>query len=207
MLVAVVGASGRTGAELCRALQARGHEVMAVVRDPARLTVPAARVQVADGRSADELAIAFDGVDAVGWCVGPGRDTGPDIMAASIRATVTAMRAAGVTRLVAVTASGPFTEGDDLLLRYLIKPLVRRILGPVWLDMIATERVIRDSGLDWTIVRPPRLLDGPARGRYRSRRELNVRRGFSIRRADLAQAMVDALLDPARSGQTVSVAN
>lgn len=207
MQVAVIGASGRTGAELCRTLLARGHEVVAVVRDPARLTVPTQRVEVADGRSAGELTAALDGVYAVGWCVGPGRETGPGVMTASIRATVTAMKAAGVPRLVAVTASGPFTAGDDLLMRYLIKPLVRRVLGPVWLDMVAAEREIRDSGLDWTIVRPPRLLDGPARGRYRSRQELNVRWGFSIRRADLAQAMVDALVDPARSGRTVSVAS
>lgn len=207
MLVAVVGASGRTGTELCRALQSRGHNVVAVVRDPARLTVPTERVQVAGGRSADELATAFHGVDAVGWCVGPGRATEPDIMTASIRATVTAMRAVGVPRLLAVTASGPFIAGDDPLTRYLAKPLVGRLLKSVFLDMVAAEREIRDSGLDWTIVRPPRLQDGPAKGRYRSRQELNVRWGFSIRRADLAQAMVDALVDPARSGQTISVAS
>lgn len=207
MLVAVVGASGRTGTELCRVLPARGHDVVAVVRDPARLAVPVGRVEVADGRSADELRGALDGVDAVGWCVGPGRETGPDIMTASIRATVTAMKAVGVSRLVAVTASGPFIAGDDPLTRYVAKPLLGRLMRATFLDMAAAEREIWDSGLDWTIVRPPRLQDGPARGRYRSRQELNVRWGFSIRRADLAHAMVDALVDPARHGRTVSVAN
>jgi putative NADH-flavin reductase len=207
MQIAVVGASGRTGAELCRVLVSRGHDVVAVVRDRARLSVPTAQVRVADGRSVDELTVALAGVDAVAWCVGPGRETEPDVMAASIRATVAAMRVAGVARLVAVTASGPFIAGDDPLTRYLAKPLLARLFRPTFLDMVAAEREIRDSGLDWTIVRPPRLLDGPGRGRYRSRRELNVRWGFTIRRADLARAMADTLVDPTRRGQTVSVAN
>ena len=207
MLVGVIGASGRTGTELCRALQASDHDVVAVVRDPARRTVGTARVRVADARSADELSAALVGVDAVAWCVGPGRETAPDVMAASIRATVTAMKAAGVARLVAVTASGPFRAGDDPLTRYLAKPLVGLALRTVWLDVVAAEREIRDSGLDWTILRPPRLQDGPARGRYRSRLELNVPWGFHIRRADLAQAMLAALVDPTHHRHIVSLAS
>ena len=68
------------------------------------------------------------------------------------------------------------------------------------------EAVVRASGVDWTLVRPPRLTDAAARGRYRSRRDGNVRWGFSISRTDLAQAVLDLLSDGSSPRQTVSVA-
>jgi putative NADH-flavin reductase len=207
MEIAVIGASGRTGSAFTRAAMAAGHSVRAVVRDPLRVTVPADRVEVADARSDSELAVALSGVDAVAWCVGPGRDTPPGVMATSIAATMDAMREAGVGRLVAITGTGPFDEGDNPLTRYLAKPILWRFLGAVWRDMQVTEDLVWASSLDWTIVRPPRLKDGPARGRYQSRRGRNVRWGFTITRADLAQAMVDVLADPSTIHEIVAVAS
>ena len=207
MKIAVVAASGKTGALVVETARAAGHEVVAVVRDPARLAVAADRVERADATSPTELASALRGVDAVAWCVGPGRDTPPDIMAASARATVAALRAAGVRRIVVITASGPYGEGDNAITRFVAKPILWRFLGEVWRDMQATELVVRASGLDWTILRPPQLKDGPAKGRYQSNRDANVRWGFTIRRADLARAMVDALEDDTSIGSALSVAN
>jgi putative NADH-flavin reductase len=207
MEIAVIGASGRTGSAFTRAATAAGLSVRAVVRDPLRVTVPADRVEVADARSGSALAEAIRGVDAVAWCVGPGRDTPPDVMATSIAATIAAMNHACVARLVAITATGPFNEGDNPVTRYLLKPILWRFLGAGWRDMAVTEELIRPSSLDWTIVRPPRLTDRPARGRYQSRRGRNVRWGFSITRADLAQAMVDVLADPSTVHEIVSVAS
>ena len=90
-------------------------------------------------------------------------------MRQSMPALVEAMRSAGVPRLVVVSASGPFTDGDDPFLRYVAKPIVQRILREPFSDFVATEPVVRSSDLDWTIVRPPQLKDGSARGRYRRR--------------------------------------
>jgi len=207
MRIAVIGASGRTGAAFAEAATKAGHEVVAIVRDPSRLTIAAAETRTADALSPVQLAAALHGVDAVAWCVGPGRDTLKDIMAASMAATIEAMNSAGPKRLVAITATGPYYEGDNPITRYVAKPILWNFLGDVWRDMAATEPLIRSSGLDWTIMRPPQLKDGPAKGRYASRRELNVRWGFTITRADLAQAMVDVLADPSTVHATVSVAN
>jgi uncharacterized protein YbjT (DUF2867 family) len=55
------------------------------------------------------------------------------------------------------------------------------------------EDVLRDSGLDWTSVRPPRLTDKPLTGRYRTAIGRNVRRGYFLARADLAHAMLGTL--------------
>lgn len=205
MRIAVIGASGRTGAAVLAAASRAGHETIAVVRDPSRLSAPASETRTADALSPAELATALSGVDAVAWCVGPGRDTPPDVMTQSIAATIEAMARTGVGRLVAITASGPYTEGDNPITRYLAKPILWRVFGEAWHDMEATELLIRASALDWTIMRPPQLKDGSAKGGYSSRIDRNVTWGFTIRRSDLAQAMVDVLTDDATIHHSVSV--
>jgi len=205
MKIAVIGASGRTGTAFCSAARDAGHQVIAVVRDPSRLAAPADEIRTADATAPAQLAAAIDGSDAVAWCVGPGRETPADIMQVSATATVEAMDAAKVARLVLITASGPYTVGDPWLLRRVLKPILWRFFGMVWRDMQATELVVRASGLDWTIMRPPQLRDVPARG-YCSARDRNAP-GLTIGRADLAQAMVDVLADDSTIGRAVSVAS
>lgn len=203
--IAVLGATGGTGSILVDLARAAGHDVIAVARRPEAVTsgVP---VRAADARSANEVAIAITGADAVAFCVGPRGRSSDHLLEQSMTATLAAISAAGVRRLVAISASGPFINGDDLLLR-LAKPIVGRIFREPFSDFIAMEPLIRASTVDWTIVRPAQLLDGPARGSYRSRADGNVRRGFNIRRADLAQAVLDALNDTGTVWQTISVAS
>jgi uncharacterized protein YbjT (DUF2867 family) len=116
------------------------------------------------------------------------------------------MDGAGVRRLVAISASGWVVDGDDPLSRYVAKPILRLALAETNADLEAMERVIRTSHVDWTIMRPPRLQDRPGTGRYKARRDGNVRWGWTIARPDLAQAMLDALLDDTAVGQAISVA-
>ncbi|MFI7689761.1 NAD(P)-dependent oxidoreductase [Nonomuraea sp. NPDC049655] len=73
-------------------------------------------------------------------------------------------------------------------------------------DLAESERLLRASGLDWTIVRPSRLLDGGPTGRYRTALDLNLRGGRSTTRADLADCMLKLAADPASAGHVVSVA-
>lgn len=188
MQIAVIGASGRTGAAFTEQARARGHQVVAVVRNPARLTVEVDRVEEADARSTTELAAAIAGVDAVVFAVGPGPDAAHGIVTESIAATIQAMTHANVRRLLMVSASGPFTTGDAFLLRVVLKPIVQRILRAPFTDLAAADSLVQSSGLDWTIVRPPQLSDGAPKG-YRTASPWAMR----ISRADLATAMLDAL--------------
>jgi putative NADH-flavin reductase len=110
---------------------------------------------------------------------------------------IQAMRGAGVKRLIAVSAAPlSIDAGDTLPSRLLMKPLLWALLKEPYSDMARMEKEIRSSGLDWTIVRPPRLTDKPARGRYRLAVNRSVRRGYIIARADLAAAILTLLADP-----------
>ncbi|MBT2517641.1 NAD(P)H-binding protein [Streptomyces sp. ISL-90] len=206
MRIAVLGASGRTGGLVVHEARSRAHEVVAVVRRAA--SAPDGTIErIAEGRDAAALARALSGCDAVVFAIGPsGMNADHSVMRESMPALVEAMRIAGVRRLVVVSASGPFTDGDDPFLRFVAKPIAQRILREPFSDFVATEPLVRSSELDWTIVRPPQLKDGAARGRYRRADGAGVPFGVSIRRADLARAVLDVLEDDETVGATITVA-
>jgi NAD(P)H-binding len=85
--------------------------------------------------------------------------------------------------------------GDGPFFRYVGKPLTRRIFRGAYEDLRGAENEIHRSELDWTIMRPPRLTDKPATGRYRTAIDRNLPRGFTISRADLATAILAILKD------------
>ena len=134
-----------------------------------------------------------------GLQAGTGTDTTKSLFEAQIaqRNIIQAMRTTGVRRLVAVSAA-PLSgdDGDTLPSRLLLTPLLWALLRPVYADMARMEDEIRQSGLDWTIVRPPRLTDKPPTGHYRMALNRSVRGGYTISRADLAAAILTLLDDP-----------
>ena len=201
MRITVLGATGGVGGEVVKQALERGWDVTAVVRDPARLNLPA-HVVVAGLKDHDKLTGAVEGRDAVISAVGA-RDRGPTTVC------VDAARAAleaGAKRLLVVSASGMHTEGDGFFTRSLVKPLLNTVLKHGWADMLAMEDVVTASGVDWTVVRPPMLLNGPRTGKVASRRDGNVRT-FTIRRADVAAYLLDAVADPTLIRAKVSIAH
>jgi len=74
-------------------------------------------------------------------------------------------------------------------------------------DLALMEDVLRDSGLDWTVVRPPRLTDRPGTGTYRTALGRNLRRGFLVPRADVAHLMLASLDRPETVGQAIGIAS
>lgn len=209
MRLTIFGGTGRTGKLLLDKALAAGHDVTAVVRDPARLD-PAARdrteVVIADVRDAAAIEPAIAGRDAVLSALGPAGTGVSTVCADFAKAAARAMERVQVARLVVLSASGAHTTGDPLPVRLLVKPLLGTFLRHAFADMRAMEDAIMASGLDWTIVRPPQLVDKPATGSVRSRLDGNVRGGYRIRRADLAGYVLDAVTDPALVRQAPSVA-
>ena len=92
-------------------------------------------------------------------------------------------------------------------MRHLLSPAVKAAFGKVYTDLALMEDVLRDSGLDWTVVRPPRLSGRPGTGRYRTAYGPNVRGGWIVPRADVAHLMLDALGRPETMKQAIGVAS
>ncbi|MFE0627796.1 NAD(P)-dependent oxidoreductase [Streptomyces sp. NPDC058864] len=209
MDITVFGATGGIGQQIVRQALAAGHGVTAVVRDPARLPVTGSGLEVFTAPLTDPepLRAAVAGRDAVLSGLGPRRRKDAGIAAEVTRTVLRAMEAAGVRRLVAVSAAplGPVPQ-DETLLGRIAAPVVSGLLRPVYDDLRAMEDEMRRSATDWTAVRPPKLSDKPLTGVYRTALNANLRGGFTIGRADVAHAMLAAVGDEATLRQAVGVA-
>jgi putative NADH-flavin reductase len=210
MKITVFGATGGIGVQVVRQALAAGHQVTAVVRDPARLDVAGHQlldVVVADVMDPAAIAPAVDSRDVVISALGA-RDRRPTtVCREGVRSVIAAMAKTGTSRLLVVSNSGMHSEGDGVFTRTLVKPLLARLLKESWADMAAMEEQVIGSELDWTIVRPPRLTDGAHTGAIRSQVGTNVRGSFTIARADVADFLLRAAVDDKLGRTPVSVAH
>ncbi|GAA5181591.1 SDR family oxidoreductase [Rugosimonospora acidiphila] len=210
MKIAVFGATGGTGAHIVRQGLDAGHDVIAVVRDPARLGLPPSgrlTVLAAPVTDAEAILPAVEPADAIVSGLGPRPGDQAGICSTGTATIIQAMEKAGRARLVVISASGPYVdEGDGLLARYVAKPLLGRLLRDGFDDLRRMEQLVRASGLQWTIMRPPRLTNRASTGRYRTAVDRNTR-GIRVSRADLATATLRVLDDPATAGHSIGVAN
>lgn len=223
MRVTIFAASGGVGRKALELALARGHDVTAVVRDPARLNTAAAgaRVVAADLAAPDSagLASAVATADAVLSCLGPREPADAGIASRGTRAIVAAMDAANVQRIVALSAAPVATvpspdrpqppkhdPGDGFLMRNVLSPLIQRAFREPYADLAVMEDVLRASDLAWTVLRPPRLTDGPLTGTYRTAHGQNVRRGLRVSRNDVAHCLLALLERPDTAGRTIGIA-
>ncbi len=184
----VVGASGRTGRLFVLDALAAGHEVTAFVRDPARLRLePQAGLRVAEGDvlTPGDLQRDLAGCEAVVSLLAPRHEQDERIYSAGTAAIIAAMETTGVRRLVAVSAEGVRVARGELPLGYRAVLLLPG-LDAIYDDIGVMEDEIVASDLDWTIVRPAVLTDGPATGRARVVGGDTVPGGLLVSRADLA---------------------
>jgi putative NADH-flavin reductase len=196
MRILVIGATGGTGREIVRQALERGHHVTALARNPARIQDTHERLTVAKGDVMDaaSLASVVSGQDAVVCALGHKRWLGPSrILSQGTGNIVAAMKSAGVKRLVVETALGVGDSAGRLGLYYTLFT-VPFILPFYWFDKGRQERVTRESGLDWVIVRPGQLTNGKKRGKYRHGPSVgNYLWSVSISRADTADFMLNQL--------------
>ncbi|MEU8705329.1 NAD(P)H-binding protein [Streptomyces sp. NPDC048565] len=210
MRLTVFGATGAVGQEVVRQALVAGHEVTAVVRDPARLpeglrgAAPHGVVPLGD-KAAVRGAVA--GRDAVLSGLGSrGRKAG-DVAERLTGQVLEAMEAEGVRRLLVVSAApvGP-APADDPLLDRVARKAIGAVLREVYADLTRMEAALAASATDWTSARPPKLTNGPLTGAYRTVVGGTPRSGRSISRADVAHAMLALIDDPAAVRQGVGIA-
>lgn len=226
MKLTVIAATGGVGRQLLAQALDAGHDVTAVARNPATLPPDVlasrtARIVTADLAAPDPqvLESAVVGADSVLSALGPHSNADAGIAAPGTAAIITAMQVAGVRRIVAISASPVATTpspahpnpprhdpGDGFIMRHAGVRIAKTLFGKVYDDLAAMEDILRGSGLDWTVLRPPQLTGKPLTGRYRTAVGRNVRGGRSVPRADVAHYMLAVLGQPATIGQVIGIA-
>jgi putative NADH-flavin reductase len=193
MKIAVLAGTGRTGRLVVAELVDRGHHVVALVRHPASAGLPEP-VQVVQGDVRDEAALRtlVQGVDAVVSALGP-RSGDRTLHREVAPLLVRVLGEAGVRRFVGVSGAGIDVPGDRKSLRdRIVSGLMQRLGGEAVRDKALEHETWQAGDLDWTLVRPPRLLDGEATGEVEHAAGTSPR-STSIRRADLAAFLVDVV--------------
>lgn len=199
MKFAIVGASGATGKEIARQAVKGGHEVVSVVRAAGR--APAGTTEFLhdfNNNDGSALKSAFASSDVVIFAAGAGwgSDDIERVDLEGTKATVEAAISASVHRYVQISAIG--AEGD-----------IPEGFGTAWGRRyygvkLQADRVVQESGLDWTILRPGGLTSGAATGKI----ELGVNVAFgSISRRDLAAVVLEVARNASSSGRAWEVVN
>lgn len=209
MRIVIFGSTGGTGRELvCQALS-RGCEVIAFARQPAQLAMKHPRLYPVQGDVLDPASVAdaVEGADVALSALGVrlGQQSG-SVRSEGTRHIVRALEAAGISRFVCVSTLG---VGDSRHCQSAVaRWLLPRIIGAERLaEAERQEQIIADSILGWTILRPARLVDGPASHSYRLGTGLSTGITSQTRRADLATALLDQLTDETFLHQCPSIIN
>ncbi|HEV8590684.1 MAG TPA: SDR family oxidoreductase [Pyrinomonadaceae bacterium] len=195
MKITIFGASGSVGREATKQAIEQGHEVTAFVRDPAKLGIEDVGLRIVEGdvMNAASVEQAVSGQDAVLCILGAGRKG--KVRSQGTRNIITAMEKAGARRLICQSSLGVGDSSGNLnfFWKYIMFGM---LLREAYADHVRQEEFVKQSGLDWTIVRPAAFTDGPRTGKYRH--------GFSgealgltlkISRADVADFLLKQLTD------------
>jgi putative NADH-flavin reductase len=202
--IAVIGSTGRTGRLVLEEGLRRDYSMTAFTRRPSELAgVSGLRAVVhGDGRNLADVQRAVRGQDAVIFIVGASGRGPTTVVSDAMTALLEAMREAGVRRLVAVSASAIAGRRPWIAIN-----LVRWMLRKPYEDLARMERLVAESRLDWTIVRPPYLSNRRATGRVRRQTgRADLAHGpYHITRADLAATLLDLAADSQNIGDVVLV--
>jgi len=199
--VLIIGASGGIGIEAVRVALERGLRVRALARSAERIRIdhPLLETRSADASDPEAVRAALEGVDAVIHVVGAAPSlrrmfTQINVLSKTTEVLVSEMARAGVRRLVAVTGFGAGDSRDAFSLPE--RMTHRLVLGTTYADKDRQEAIIRESDLDWLIVRPTILTNGRGRGRYQVLVDPDQWRNGLIARRDVADFLVREVISP-----------
>jgi len=214
--VIVFGATGATGRLIVDAALSAGHSVTAFVREPGRLQVqhPRLRSIVGDAMISSSVDAAIPGHDAVICALGTMPEAKADlarrqasvpVCSVGTQNIIAAMRISGCRRILVLSSASVGDSYADGTFGAAF--IVRKMLGQIMADKELQEAAVSTSDFDWTILRPVRLNDAPAKGTVKSGAHLRWNVFSSATRADVADYLVQSLADSSTFGNTITLRN
>jgi putative NADH-flavin reductase len=207
MKIVVFGATGGTGREIVLQALDAGHIVTAVARRPAAIAIRHEHLSILHGDVLlpETVRQAITGQDTVVFAVGAADRSPTKIYSVGVMNVLLAMHDARVRRLICVSASG--LDPGVLIQKAIAKPILWWIFRNGYTDMAHMEIIVKASGMDWTILRPPRLTNRARSGKYKVAVNKQLSNGWTLSRADLADYIVKNLGDPAIHRAVVEIAH
>jgi putative NADH-flavin reductase len=206
MRILIFGATGGTGRYVVSQGLEQGCQVTAFVRNQATLTTKHPNLTIVKGDLSDHngIADALDGVNAVISVLGNNTRKAlfkpSNVISQKLPNIISAMQQGRVERLLFVSSFGVNAK-----ICWPEKLLIRTLLKNLFTDLPVQETLIKESGLNWTIVRPARLTNGPKTGKCRSGEDIYIHPFTSISRADVADFLLKEAVSPEYQRKVVTI--
>jgi putative NADH-flavin reductase len=196
--IIVFGATGGTGLQVVQQALSAGYKATVVVRNPDAFTISHKNLEVIKGDvlQPGTFENSFNCKDAIISCLGSKAMRQTVIYSKGISNIINAMRKAGINRVVCISAGAAvIPPKSSFLIKFVVKNTLQRIFRYMYADMLLMEKILSESNLNWTVIRAPRLTNGPLTGKYRIAPEDLLAIQSKLSRADLADCIIKHLTD------------
>ena len=196
--IVVFGATGGTGKLVVKQALHAGHPVTVVVRDPDVFTIQHENLEIIKGDVFQPPG--FENTvrekDVVVSCLGIQKREPTTVYSEGIKNIIEAMQKAGVNRIICVSAGAVIIPPkSSFMLKFITKNILQWLFKYTYADMLLMERILRESNLNWTVIRTSWLRNTKHTGKYRTTINEHLRNPSKISRADLADYIINHLTD------------
>ena len=196
--ILVFGASGGTGLEVVEQALEAGHKVTAILRHPDKFPIRHEQLRIIKGDVLNSITYenTFFGMDVVISCLGTRNREATVVYSQGVTNIMQAMQKVGMDRIICLSAGAvEIAPNTSFLMKFLIKNILQKLFKYSYADMLLMEGILHGSNLNWTVIRPPRLLNGDRTGKYRTSINEFIPNMSSLNRADLADYIIHHLDD------------
>jgi putative NADH-flavin reductase len=208
----VIGANGGIGRQCIEIALKAGHQVTAVLRNPANLTLTHHNLEVVQGdimypETFEKYLASTDAViSAIGVKGGLLSDKPTTLYSQGNANLLAAMSKMGVSRVFFISASAiEISPVLPFFIRLVAKYIVQNLLRNMYDDLRKMEKLVKESNSTWTIMRPPQLNDKPVTGNYRFAINSFLKNCLSISRADVAHFIINNIGNEATYKTTIEI--
>jgi putative NADH-flavin reductase len=209
MRILIIGANGGIGRQAVEIALAAGRSVTALVRDPAKLTLTHAKLEVVKGdiMRPETFENFLGDKDAVISAIGVAALGPTTLYSEGNKNLIAAIKKNAAARAFFISASAiEISPVQSFFIRLFTKYILQKILRNPYADQMTMEKLIKESGINWTIMRPPRLTNKPATGHYRIAINSFLKNCLIIARADVAHFMINNINNERTYKTTVEIA-
>jgi len=196
--IIVFGATGGTGKLVVEQALEAGYQVTVVVRNTDAVAVRHKNLEIIKGDVFQPITFenTMNEKDAVVSCLGTHKRGPTTVYSEGVNNITTAMQKAGANRIICISAAAVIVPPkSSFILKFVVKNILQRIFKYMYADMLLMEKLLVVSGLNWTVIRAPRLTNAKGKGKYRTAINDYLRNPSNISRADLANYIVNHLTD------------
>ena len=198
MKITVFGATGDTGKQIVEQALETGYDVVAFARNPSKLNISNEHLTIIQGKLSDAGLIesAIKGSDAVLSALGPRGGSKDKPLTQGILNIISAMKNQGVRRLIITSTLSAKDSKDkpDFKTKTMVN-LVKTTMHAAYEDIVNVAETVRESDLDWTIVRLAILNNKPKSGKVKAGYVGSGDIATQISRADIADFMLKQITD------------